>query len=87
MYTVDWTRDAYEQGDAIFLSLDPQDQLRMAEIVPELNRQLSVDPLVMGESRDGDQRIVFADSLAFRYRVDATSQTVTVYGVRLMGRA
>lgn len=52
----------------------------------EVDRQLSREPHVQGESRPQGRRITFVPPLAVVYRIEADGQTVSVLQVRLFRR-
>jgi hypothetical protein len=51
-----------------------------------IDRLLATDPLTAGESRDGEDRIVFDAPLAVIFRVDRAARMVFVLTVGLYGR-
>lgn len=51
-----------------------------------IDRLLADDPLTAGESRDGDERIVFEEPLGAWFRVDRNARMVFVLTVGMHGR-
>ncbi len=67
MYDVLWPDYAIDRLAEIYVELDLQSQDRVAGAVKMLNQRLAINPLLVGEERDGDRRIVFVDLLAIRF--------------------
>jgi hypothetical protein len=56
---------------------DP-DRAEIGAAADAIDRLLEIDPLGQGESREGDQRILFYPPLAVQYLVDAKNRWVYV---------
>lgn len=83
-FTVIWRPEALGQlADAWNAS---PDRRAVTEASERIDRAIMADPTGAGESRDADDRIVFAPPLAAIYRVDPAARMVFVLSVGLYGR-
>ena len=78
-FTVIWKPAAEEALADIWLRAD--DRTAVVAAGDRLDRALSRDPLVIGESRTGEIRIAFESPLGITYQVDQQARTVTVTSV------
>ena len=78
-FAVSWTDQA--EQDLADIWLNASDRPAVVKAGAWLDRQLSRDPLGVGESRSDAERIVFAPPLAARYAVDPKARTVSVTSV------
>jgi hypothetical protein len=53
----------------------------------EIERRLGRDPLGVGESRSGDDRLIFSGPLAGYYRVDRSGRAVHILSIGASGRS
>jgi hypothetical protein len=58
-----------------------KDRASVSRSANAIERQLSIDPLNAGESRDSGRRVVFAGPLGFLFRVSAADMLVQVIHV------
>lgn len=86
MWALTWFVPALDRLAAVYVSLDPDDRERLAAAVEALNARLRADPLAVGESREGANRIAFAHRLVVDFRVDREARTVRVTDARRSGR-
>ena len=61
------------------------DRAMVTWAVEQIDRLLARDPLGQGESRSGDDRILFVPPLAAMYRVDVANRTVRVFSIGWSG--
>lgn len=81
-WTVVWKPAAQHDLTAIWLkALNRQAVTRTSA---ELDRLLQRDPLNLGESREGNERVVFVLPLAIRYQVSEADRLVAVQEVWTM---
>jgi hypothetical protein len=78
-YSVDWTDEADKQLADIWINASDRDDVTAAaNRVEFLWRR---DPLGQGESRAGDDRLMFEEPLSVYYRVDPVNHMVWVISV------
>jgi hypothetical protein len=83
-FDVVWKEEADEDLAAAWMkAADPEAVTVAANRVEQILRR---DPLGHGESRGGDDRLLFEGPLGVAYRVDAQARRVLVLSVGLFGR-
>jgi hypothetical protein len=82
MFEVHW-RVAASDEMARFIRENPGRRWEFAYALGFIEGRLSKNPLDEGESREGDERVMFADPLAVTFVVDQTPGRAVVEGVRL----
>jgi hypothetical protein len=65
----------------LWLAASSAERAAITDAVNRLDRLLQLSPLDQGESRDADNRILFAAPLGITFEVDATDRRVTVLTV------
>lgn len=82
-YTVPWPDAAQDQLADQYLAarLDGRDA-EFSQAVSEIEVKLARDPLTVGESRTGNERILFDRPAMVFYDVDTPTRVVTIAGVR-----
>jgi hypothetical protein len=78
-YTVVWAAEAECELAALWTSA--ADRSRIATAADSLDRALSRDPVVVGESRSGSRRIVFCLPLGIRFEIIEGDRMVRVLAV------
>jgi hypothetical protein len=78
-WTVIYRPDAANELARIWL--DAIDRQAIANAANSIDRQLAMAPLVVGESREGNSRILFESPLTVFYDVDEQDRQVTVWAV------
>lgn len=86
MWALTWRGTALDLMAGEYVGLDPDGRDRMAREVQALNSRLRSDPLGVGESRDGGNRVAFVFRLTVYFHVDKPGRVVTVNSVRPYGR-
>lgn len=82
MFLVVWGRQAFNaMDDTIRSNLGRRREFALT--LRQMTHQLSTDPEGVGESREGEMRVMFAGELSVFYRVDADEKTVEIAHVRL----
>jgi hypothetical protein len=61
--------------------LDAADRRAVSDAANAIDRQLGSDPLIAGESRDGNSRILLEDPLVVFFDVNEDDCSVLVWGV------
>jgi len=79
IYQIDWKINAEDQLTAIWLS--GRDRQYLREAVDAFERDCQVNPLSLGESREGNFRLVFVGPLRIWIEVDTDAKVVTVYNI------
>jgi hypothetical protein len=74
------------QADLIDSWMTGPDRQAVAEAADEIDAMLATDPLIAGESRGDNQRIVCKWPLAAQFRVEPADCRVIVSAVRLFRR-
>jgi plasmid stabilization system protein ParE len=86
MFAVVWTNAALDELADIWVAATPALRDRIEAAVLRLGNQLASDPTAVGESRDGNRRVVFDAPIAIICRVETGSQSVLVTHVWRYGR-
>lgn len=81
-YRNDWHPDAFDTMQAIIRN-HPDYKDYLAGALRELSQALSTNPNDTGESRGGNDRIVFVDPLVVTFRVLDADRRVRILSVRL----
>jgi hypothetical protein len=80
-YWVRWAQDARDELTECYLAADPALQELIGTAAFQMEQELRLNPLDVGESRSGDQRIDFEYPLAFLFHVDLDDETVSIVNV------
>jgi mRNA-degrading endonuclease RelE of RelBE toxin-antitoxin system len=75
-YDVYWLPSAEEELTRLWL--DPLSRRKITEATEEVDRLLRINPSELGESRDGDLRVMFVDPLGVSFIVDENQTAVVV---------
>ena len=78
-YRVEWSRDA--EADLANVWTDASDRGAISEASHRLDQALVNNPHALGESRSGDNRIVFSSPLGMEYKISDEDCTVLVIAV------
>ena len=81
IYHVRWKRTAQEELADVWLSATSDDREAVTRAARNLDEQLRLDAHDLGESRTGDERIVFGSPLAAVFEVDQQHSVVHVLQV------
>ena len=79
MYVVDWLPEVEEELARIWN--ESQDRASVTSAANGIDRALTLNPLVVGESREGNVRIAFERPLAVICRVFVSEGAVQVSGI------
>jgi hypothetical protein len=82
MFLIVWTDDGFDRMNNIIRD-NPARKHEFAVALRQITRQLTADPVNVGESRADDSRVMFAGELSVFYRVDTDDDTVEIGDVRL----
>ena len=82
MYRVDWLQSALDEVTILWMRADSSLRQEITQAVYTVDQLLTDDPEKHGESRSGNERIVFVDPLAVFYRIEQDSGIVTILRVR-----
>jgi len=83
IYHVRWKRTALEELADVWLSATSDNRDAVTRAAQNLDEQLRIDAHDLGESRPGDERIVFDSPLAAVFEVDQEHSVVRVLQVWL----
>ncbi len=75
-YVVYWLPSAQEELTRLWL--EPTTRRKITEATDEIDRLLGTAPAQLGESRDGDLRVMFVDPLGVSFIVDEEQGAVVV---------
>jgi hypothetical protein len=81
MFRVEWTDAAYDDLASAWTSGDSGRRRAINRAVQTLEARLQADPLAVGESRDGDYRVVHERPIGMDVLVDLATRAVTVVRV------
>lgn len=79
-FTLIWKQSAEDQLTEIWLSSDDRDSVTAATL--EVDRLLSRDPDLQGESRSANERILVELPLIVTFEVNVDDRKVTIINVR-----
>ena len=85
-YTVIWTMHAQTQMADHWVNSVSELRRRITQAVSQIDRELSINPQFVGESRAGADRIMFASPLVAIFEVLPDDRMVRVLTVRLSRR-
>ncbi|WP_425396562.1 hypothetical protein [Aeoliella sp.] len=84
MYAVAWNPAATEQIDTAWRSFDVVRREKLVESLDIVERQLTMIPTEVGESREvSNERILIEPPLVVYFRVDESKQQVRVLSARV----
>jgi hypothetical protein len=84
-YTVFWPDAAQDQlADQYLAARFDGREAEFSQSVSEIEVKLARDPLTVGESRTGNQRLLMERPVMVFYEIDAATRVVTIAGVRYM---
>ena len=81
MYTVHWSKTALDELTELWLAADSSQRERITSVIESTDRQLSIDPLAVGESREQGRRVFFEPPLGMALRIDEVDRIVQVLHV------
>jgi hypothetical protein len=82
MFTVRWTRSALNELAALWLQADASFRQAITLATNQIDLTLQRDPENAGESRDGNERVLFEFPLAIRFEAVTQRRVVRVLHVR-----
>jgi plasmid stabilization system protein ParE len=82
-FTVRWTRTARDQLAAVWLA--HADRAGVTAAAHRIDTLLAVEPENQGEDRPNNRRVIFLAPLVVLYKVNTTTNVVTVVGVGQYG--
>ncbi len=83
---VTWTEDAKDRLADLYVTLSLDDQRDITRTVLRINGMLAIRPELLGESREGWQRVWFEDRLVIRFEIIPADEEVVVNDVALLRR-
>jgi hypothetical protein len=86
MFAVIWLNSALDQLADVYVAAAPAERQRIAAGVEALNARLAADPLSVGESRVGGNRITSPPLLAVGFHVSVADRVVRIRLVRRYGQ-
>jgi len=81
MFTVRWTRSALNELATLWTQADSALRQAITAATNQIDQELQQDPESKGESREGNERILFVFPLGIRYEVDRQRSIVRVLHV------
>ena len=84
MYRVQWLQSAMDRLSAIWVEAHASLRARITQATNEIDRELRMDPVNLGESRSEKSRIIFVAPLGVLFRVDPEDRLVVVERVWLL---
>jgi len=81
MFRVEWIQDALDELMLLWMQADSALRQAITAAVHSVDLQLQSDPYHFSESRDGDERVLFAYPLGFQIEVDPEQGIVWVLNV------
>ena len=76
MFRVEWLQAARDGLARLWLQADSALRQAITAAAHTIDEQLQDDPLGVGESRTGNDRVLFVPPLGIRYEVDSTNNFV-----------
>jgi hypothetical protein len=83
MYRVEWIQTARDELTLLWILADSPARQAITAASAKIDPTLELDPLNVGESRTGDERVMFVDPLGVLFEVDAANHIVWVFSVWL----
>lgn len=80
-FSVDWAQSSLDSLAALWIRADSAMRRAIREAVNEVDHRLRGDPLAQGESRGGNDRVLFVFPLGVRYEVQQAHRMVRVLAV------
>jgi plasmid stabilization system protein ParE len=84
-YTVRWNRRSLETVATLWLE-NPAQRAEISQAAESVDQRLASRPHDQGESRDEDERIMFAQPLVVIFTIDEAAELVRVVKVRHLKR-
>lgn len=81
MFSVDWSEESIQELAALWVHIESEARASVTSACADVDQRLARDPLGIGESRSGGQRILFVAPVAVVDQLEADEQTVTVLHV------
>lgn len=81
MYEIEWLDAALNELAAVWVGADSSTRGAIRSAVAAVETRLRRDPSSQGESREGDERVLFAEPLGLSVDIDNARRTVTVLHV------
>ena len=83
MFRVEWIQSAQDDLMLLWMLADSSTRQAIATASMRIDPTLSPDPLNVGESRGGDDRVMFEPPLGVMFQVDVPNNIVWVVSVWL----
>lgn len=77
-YRVEWLHGALNELAEVWTKMPSSERKAITAAADAIDKQLSINPLQVGESRSDDLRIHFQFPLGISFEVDTTNQSVQV---------
>ena len=84
-YTVRWNRRSLDALATLWID-DPSERAAISEATALTDRRLRVNPQEQGESRAGNERVLFASPLVVSFTVNDPRSLVRIVNVRHLKR-
>ena len=81
MFQVEWLQRAVDELATIWIQADSTQRRAIVEATNTIDRKLQTDPFLTSESREDNQRVLFADPLGVLFEVDIPMRTVWILHV------
>ena len=83
MFRVEWIQSALDELAFVWMLADSSTRQAINAASTRIDPALEIDPLNVGESRGGDDRVMFEPPLGVMFQVDLTNNIVWVVSVWL----
>jgi hypothetical protein len=81
MFTVRWSQYASDELGRLWAEADAETRTLLSVVIQWIDQELRSDPLSLGESREGADRIWFIPPLAIRFEVNRAERFARVLHV------
>lgn len=81
MYELEWLDSALNELAAVWMGADSAMRGEIRTALSKLESRLRRDPNSQGESREGDERVLFSEPLGLSVEIDSGNRVVTVLHV------
>ena len=81
-YRIDWSQRALDAAARYWLNVPHDMRAKITKATAMTDRVLTIDPENEGESRTGDERILFMSPLIVTFAVDNLNRVVQILNIR-----
>jgi hypothetical protein len=78
MFEVEWVQEAVDELAELWMTGDSLERQSLTGSTYSLDQELRTDPFRNSESREGEVRIMFAESLGVLFEVDVDQERVWI---------